>query len=105
MVFNIDPCAECDGRGEHCRAGQTVQFTMGGCCSKCGVYTTDKSPETRGAATGDTPKLSRLQHKDSFSNGKAQANGTAKNGGVGHEMGQADSGAVATPSSGDTCER
>ena len=82
---------------------------MGGCCSKCGVYTTDNSPEQKAprytsGTTGDTPKLSRLQHKDSFSNGKTQANGSAKNGAVGGKMGQSDNG-QATPSASHTCER
>ena len=87
---------------------------MGGCCSKCGVYTTNNSP--RNKHTGDTPKLSRLQHKDSFVGGKAQqTNGSTKNGvngggGAGsggsvvERRGETDS-HPATPSPADTCER
>ena len=76
---------------------------MGGCCSKCGVYTTSNSP--RNKHTGDTPKLSRLQHKDSFTGGKtAETNGSSKNGGVVGRKGETDSQA-ATPSLADTCER
>ena len=79
---------------------------MGGCCSKCGVYTTSNSP--RNKHTGDTPKLSRLQHKDSFVGGKSpQTNGATKNGGLaaeGGRKGETDSQA-ATPSPPDTCER
>ena len=47
---------------------------MGGCCSKCGNYLL--GPPQGEAQGGDTPKLSRLQHKESF-NGpqKALTNG------------------------------
>ena len=70
---------------------------MGGCCSKCGVYTTNNHQEKLNTRhTGDTPKLSRLQQRNSFSNGKAPTNG---NGVV-----QSDPG-LATPSTEDTCQR
>ena len=74
---------------------------MGACCSKCGVYTTNNKPESRDTThTGDTPKLSRLQQKDSFSNGKVHTNGN----GLAGKGGERDSG-LATPTTGDTCHR
>ena len=92
-----------------CRGSQSVsltpvasQLTMGGCCSKCGVYTTSNSP--RNKHTGDTPKLSRLQHKDSFAGGKSQQSGgsVGQNGVV--ERRETDS-HPATPSPANTCQR
>ena len=50
---------------------QTTQFTMGGCCSKCGIYPLKSDIKGDSVKTGDTPKLSRLQHKESF-NGAAK---------------------------------
>ena len=46
---------------------------MGGCCSKCGIYPLKSGHDIKGdnVKTGDTPKLSRLQHKESF-NGAAK---------------------------------
>ena len=58
---------------------------MGGCCSKLNISgpgSSSKGLETDvdKTRTGDTPKLSRLQHKESFSNGhtvKKSENGAA----------------------------
>ena len=59
-------------------------MTMGGCCSKLNISgpgASSKGLETDvdKTRTGDTPKLSRLQHKESFSNGhvKKSENGAA----------------------------
>ena len=39
---------------------------MGGCCSKCGNYLLGGGSRDAQGTGGDTPKLSRLQHKQSF---------------------------------------
>ena len=65
---------------------------MGGCCSKLNISgpgASSKGLETDvdKTRTGDTPKLSRLQHKESFSNGHGKAsdhsNVTSNGGGPG----------------------
>ena len=53
---------------------------MGGCCSKLNISgpgASSKGLETDvdKTRTGDTPKLSRLQHRESFGNGVVKSNG------------------------------
>ena len=72
---------------------------MGGCCSKCGNYLLG-TPQGE-AQGGDTPKLSRLQHKESF-------NGPQKVLTNGHENGDvktAPDAGDATPKKGDPRDR
>ena len=73
-------------------AGLHSQLTMGGCCSKLNISgpgASSKGLETDvdKTRTGDTPKLSRLQHKESFSNGHVKpsdhSNVTSNGGGPG----------------------
>ena len=71
---------------------------MGGCCSKCGNYLLG-TPQGE-AQGGDTPKLSRLQHKESF-------NGPQKTLTNGHENGDVKTApdGDATPKKGDPRDR
>ena len=63
-------------------------MTMGGCCSKLNISgpgASSKGLETDvdKTRTGDTPKLSRLAHKESFSNnGHVKTNSDHHNGAV-----------------------
>ena len=70
----------------------SAQLIMGGCCSKLNISgpgSSSKGLETDcdNVRTGDTPKLSRLQHKESFTNGRVktgdQALVTSNGGGMG----------------------
>ena len=72
--------------------GLSAQLIMGGCCSKLNISgpgSSSKGLETEcdNVRTGDTPKLSRLQHKESFTNGRVktgdQALVTSNGGGLG----------------------
>jgi len=45
---------------------------MGGCCSKCDKYLLGGQPDVKG---GDTPKLARVSHSDSFAGVKGGDNG------------------------------
>ena len=76
---------------------------MGGCCSKLNISgpgASSKGLETDvdKTRTGDTPKLSRLQHKESFSNGHTVKTSD-------HHNGVTNGGPGATPSLTGTHQR
>ena len=81
--------------GSDARERLGSQLTMGGCCSKLNISgpgAGGKGLETDvdKTRTGDTPKLSRLQHKESFSNGHVKSSD--------HHNGVTNGGPGATPS-------
>ena len=48
---------------------------MGGCCSKCGNYMVPASSREKAEGGENNPKLTKLQHKQSFTNNPATAGG------------------------------
>ena len=72
---------------------------MGGCCSKGGNYLPGTPKEK--AQSGDTPKLSRLQHKESFNGPQTVLTNGHKNG----DVKTLPDGGDATPKKGDPRDR
>ena len=56
---------------------------MGGCCSKLGTYMIRKEEGSNAKADGATPKLSKIEKKQSFIESKAGSNGEAVTNGDG----------------------
>ena len=105
--YLVPACGVCDERTGwgmctvQVTVGHPAQLTMGGCCSKCGIYPLLSPTSRDNLKTGDTPKLSRLQHKESFSNGHIKTNGTSGGHGANGEKNGGEPMGVTTPRSED----